>query len=341
MPIMKYRLLRQIPTMLGATVHVAELDSGEQVLVKRAETETEALALREYARHLRFLSRLPGHGSTYPPVLDHDDRRLVLPFFRHGSVDRVDDVPTLRALTGRALDSLFRIAALAPPPAAGPVDRQELGRSFLPTEARARLQRLDRALSSTAAGRSWAAGPAPSRHLAGLTAWFRDGSLERCAAAIAPPFLGLAAHGDLGLNNVVLTEPAGPDAAFVFIDTRGRWHQGLPLWDPVMDLATLLVFHCRIEPALAAALEPDGEAARRPRLTEGEILELCSASPGFQAWAALDPQWRTRLQVHLAVRLLGNVGIQLTIAPERRAERADVLFGLFAGQMERVRQALG
>jgi hypothetical protein len=334
---MDYRLIRRIPTMLGATVHVAELPSGEQVLVKQAETEAEALKLQEYARHLRVMSELAGGPSIYPPVLDHGDRRLVLPYFPHGTVDRVCDAATLRALTARALEELFRIAALEPAPSWNASNRKPPARSFLVTEAAARLERLDQVVASTPMGREWAS----NRRLADLTSLFRDGTMERVAAAVVPRFLGLASHGDFGLNNIVLKEPAGADAAIVFIDTRGRWHGGLPWWDPVMDLATLLAFHCRIEPALASLLEPDGEAARQLRLTETEILELCRSGAGFQAWARRDPHWLPRLQVHLAIRLLGNVGIQLTVAPDRQAERATVLLGLFLEQVERVRQTLG
>ncbi len=345
---MKYQIIQRIPTMIGFTVDIAELPSGEQVIVKRVESEFEKSKLQDYIQHVLIMQKLLKDESIYPPLLYYSDDELVMPFFRYGQADKVADRATLYGLTGRALDILFRIAAADPTsvPLPNKEERRNLSQSYLVSEARARLQRLEVAFEHNMLAKAWVSRDATngamniSRMLEGLTIWITNGQLERLSPALAAPSLGLSSHGDFGLNNVLLREPASSEAALVFIDTRGRWYKGLPWWDPIMDLATLLAFHCRIEPALEALDVIDESDRVRHRLSETEILDLCSSCKGFQDWISLDPHWRERLQVHLAIRLLGNVSIQLTAAPMLQAERATEVFRLFAEQVGHVRDVL-
>lgn len=341
---MNYRLIKQIPTMLGATVHIAESDAGQKIIVKQADIASERTALQAYVRHLRTMHELLGEDSVYPAVLYHDDNTLILPFFERGSLDDLMDKKMMHDLTTKSIDSLFKIAAMPFPVSVDQAERREMSQNYIVNEATRRLHRLEDAIKNSRLARDWATqegvdqGVSPNQILEPLTAWIRDGNLALTVPAIAAPSLGLAAHGDLGLNNV-LCASATSATPIKFIDIRGRWHYDFPWWDPIMDLATLLAFHCRIEPALATLTASNTPVIdKRPRLSESEILAFCADSQGFQAWVRQDPAWRERLEINLAIRIFGNISINLLIAPRHRAERATILLKLFVKQMQRVRE---
>jgi hypothetical protein len=339
----QYRTLAQIPTNAGRTVCIAETAHGERVVIKQAQTAEWATDVAGQAQHFRVMSALLGPGSPYPPVLEAAPGRLVLPFYEHGSLD---DVAThaspavARMLISDALSLLFRIGETGsighqPPP-------PRSARTFLADSARARLARLDAALA-TPGGQRWGGHRLPRSGiprgavLEEHTAWLRDPAVLDGINRISPSRLALAAHGDFGLNNVLLADPPQPGARLVFIDVRGLWHQGYPWWDPVMDLAILTAFSCRIRPALARAGELPPEAATAPGRPEPEqIADLAQASPDFAAWVCDDPHWRQRLEVAVAIRLLGNISVQLATAPRNPARRAAVVFGLYITQVKRI-----
>ena len=249
------------------------------------------------------MHRLLGEESIYPPILYCDEHLLVLTFYPYGSLDDIEDRELLQCLAAKAIDNLFRIAAIEAPNLPNPEERQTQSRTFLADEPRIRLRRLRRALRDDPAARAWADGSSldghPIRSLLFdyLTSWITDDSTEYPLSRIAAPSLGLAAHGDFGFNNVLLADPASRDATLAFIDTRGRWYRGIPWWDPIMDIATLLAFHCRIDPALS---EYGGAGLGRrvdleeSRLSEGEIMGLCFGSRAFRAWSSRDSHWAAR-----------------------------------------------
>lgn len=337
-----YELLETIPTNTGRRVHIARTPTGERVLVKRAYTDEWARDLQEQARHFRTLAALLGTNSVYPEVVEHADRLLVLRFYEHGSLDDLSltgDPAATRALTRTALHALFRVAASTPPDFQADAPWRQLSTSYLTDQASRRVDRLDAALRGPA--RDWAAANGRGATLAHATSWITDGTLARHADRLGPWRLALAAHGDFGLNNVMLVDPPTPAARVVFIDTRGIWHGGYPWWDPIMDLATLIAFHCRIEPALAAAGERAPEMLTSPaRLAEAEIRAAVADDQVFAALTADDLGWRDRLEVEIAIRLLGNVSVQLLTAPQNPERRADAVLQLYLDQSRRVAELL-
>jgi hypothetical protein len=346
----RYEFLEELPTDQGRSVHIARTDDGERVLIKQAYDDAWAADLREQARHFQVMRGLLGAGAPYPEVLRHGERLLVLPYYPYGSLDDLslgDDKALVTELTGSAIGELFRICLVEPEGFQLSEKRVDAARSYLTSHVDKRLARLHRALSS-ASGAAWAAQPhAPGRTRGealslGLT-WITDGRLAAHAGRLGPPRLALAAHGDFGLNNVMLMDPPAPGARPVFIDTRCQWIGGLPWWDPIMDLATLMAFHCRIEPAFARA---GGRTSPRVlhaqgRLTEAEIRDLADGHAAVRAWSASDPGYRDRLEVEIAIRLLGSIGVQLLTAHSHGAERASAVLDLYLDQAAQVGRLLG
>jgi hypothetical protein len=340
-----YESLRVIPTNQGRTVHVARTRGGDQVLAKVAHTDEWALDIAEQVRHFSRMGRLLGADSVYPEVLESRERLLIMPFYSHGSLDDLslgDDHSLVLELTTTALHALFHIATVQPPGFVPDAAWTEAASSFVPSQVAKRMARLEDALQRFP---GWLAEPTADgtrqEAVTDAVAWVAGGALADAAHRLAPPALGLAAHGDFGLNNIMLAGPPALGARIVFIDTRGLWHGGWAWWDPIMDLATLITFHCRIEPALAAAGELSPRILRaRGRLTEQDILDAVTADKAFEAWAARDPGWRERLEVDIAIRLLGNVSVQLLTAPRNGELRAAAVLELLRAQSARVQEVL-
>jgi hypothetical protein len=337
-----YRLLTRIPTNAGRTVHIAETASGQRVLVKQAATAEWAADLAGQARHFQVMAALLGPGSPYPPVLDAAPGRLVLPFYEHGSLDDLTaqaSSATVRALLARALSHWMKASGIRPhgvnPP---PPDDC---RSFLASAAQARLARLDQALA-TPEGRLWAGQAVPGGSPRGAlieqdTAWLCDPAVLDAITKVSPRRLPLAGHGDFALGNLLLAGQPGPAAGLVFIDVHGLWHQGYPWWDPVADLAILAAYSCQVRPALARAGElPAGSALAPGRPAPEDVAGLAAADRGFAAWAQDDPHWQARLEIGVAIRLLGNISVQLATAPANPGLRAAVVLGLYASQVRRI-----
>ncbi len=335
----EYEVTGTIPTNTGRSVHVARTRTGADVLVKVTHTDEWTADLRRQTEHYQVLSALAG-ARAYPEIIVSRDNLMVMPFYQYGSLDDLSlggDHELVLRLTSEGLHQLFRIAALMPPSFEPSSEWTAAGASFVVDQARARVRRLDDAIAGPA--RQWASGREDV--LEESTRWVTGGALDAAAGWLRPPRLTLAAHGDFGLNNIMLAEPAAPGARTVFIDTRGSWFGGYPWWDATMDLATLLSFHCRIEPTLADVGERDpAYRAAAGRLREDEILAVISEDDAFAAIAADDPGWRDRLEVEIAIRLLGNVSVQLLTAPENGEKRADAVLDLYLDQAARVDRIL-
>jgi hypothetical protein len=338
----QYRTVARIPTNAGRTVCVAQTASGERVVIKKAETAEWAADLAGQARHFRVMSALLGPDNPYPPVLEAAPGRLVLPYYEHGSLDDITihaSQEATRALISDALSLLLRIGEIRP---TGQPPPPQAAKTFLAHSARTRLARLDAALT-TPDGRRWGqhrvlrSSLPREAVLEEHTAWLRDPVVLDGISRISPGRLALAAHGDFGLNNVLLASPPRPAARLMFIDVRGLWHQGYPWWDPVMDLAILSAFSCQIRPALARAGELPAETRTAPGRPEpGQVAGMAQASPDFAAWARDDPYWRQRLEIAVAIRLLGNISVQLATAPRNPGLRAAVVLGLYIEQVQRI-----
>jgi hypothetical protein len=344
-----YTLVEELPTDQGRSVHVARTGDGERVLIKQAYDEVWAADLQDQVRHVSAMHELLGEGAPYPKIIRSGDRLLVLPFYPYGSLDDLsltDDKALVAQLTRASIGELFRVSMVAPAGFEPQAAWADGAASYLVTHADRRVARLRRALAG-ADGRSWAAHPhaegrTRGEALAGALDWITDGRLAAHAPRLGPPRLALAAHGDFGLNNIMLMDPPGPAARPVFIDTRCQWIGGLPWWDPIMDLATLITFHCRIEPAFAAVggrTSPRVLQARA-RLTEAEIRDLADQEDAVRSWIAADPGYRDRLEVEIAIRLLGSVSVQLLTARSHGADRATAVLELYLDQARRVGQLL-
>lgn len=328
---MRYRILRQIPTDRGRTVHVAETDD-RLVVVKTATNRDQAAELRAQGQHLRVMRGLLDDDALYPPVLWQDTHRLVLPYIPGGALTDAA-TPGVAGWAARdAVHHLFRIACLTPTlPDATQQHRAAAAGEFLAGQAETRATRLAAALA-TPVGARWAAdnlgGQTRGDALLDSLWWAHDaGWLARAA----PGRLALSAHGDLTPGNIL---PAGgPDTAgVVFIDTRGVWIGGLPWWDPVMDLASLVTFGCRVAPAMAAA----GLDEHAAPLCESEILAGVATDPACRRWLDSDPCWPVRLHVATAIRLLGNIANQLLTAPRNGGRRAAVVADLYLHHVARL-----
>lgn len=342
----RYRLIERFPTDQGRSVDVAETAQGERVLIKRAHDKSAVQELADQTRHFLAMHRLLGEHAPYPEVIQHGEGLLIMRFYPHGSLDDLslgDDKPLVASLTASAIGKLFQIAALRADEAATSPELTDAAADFLTAQAEKRVARLRRAL----AGLCWADQLYDGHRTRGevltqMLAWITDGTLAAHARKLGPPRLGVSAHGDFGLNNIMLAGPPAPQADLVFIDTRGLWIGGLPWWDPVMDLATLLAFHCRIEPAFAAVggrTAPEVLSAGA-RLTEAEILDLAERDEAVAAWTAHDPAYRDRLEIELAIRLLGSVSVQLLTAHSHGESRAAAVLHLYLEQAQRVGRIL-
>jgi hypothetical protein len=338
----QYRLISQIPTNAGRTVHLAESAAGKCVLVKQAETAEWAADLARQARHFQVMAGLLGPDSPYPPVLDAAPGRLVLPFYEHGSLDDLTahaDPAAIRALLANGLSHLMKASEARPRGASPPPP--DVSRAFLASAAQARLDRLDEALA-TPDGRLWAGRAQPGGAAFGAvisehTGWLRDPAVLDGITRISPARLPLAGHGDFALGNILLTGTPGAAAGLVFIDVHGQWHQGYPWWDPVADLAILIAYSCQVRPALARAGHLPPEAAlASARPAPADVTRLAAADPGFAAWAQGDRHWRARLEIAIAIRLFGNISVQLATAPANPGLRAAIVLGLYTSQVRRI-----
>jgi Phosphotransferase enzyme family len=349
-----YRLIKELATDYGRSVHIGEAPDGNRVLVKRAQDETWSRELQAQARHFTVMRHLLGDGAPYPEVLEQSEDTLVMPFFPYGSLDDLslgDDRTLVATLTASAIHQIFLIAMVEPAAFRRTSEWRDASSGYLITQADKRMSRLRAALRS-AEGRTWA-GDAYTRgdgQVAGsrgevldeALGWITDGLLAAHAGRLGPPRLGIASHGDFGLNNVMLAQPPGPASQLVFIDTRGLWISEFPWWDPVMDLATLIAFHCRIEPTLAAVggRTSPGVLRARARLPEVAIRDMAASDDAVRAWKAGDPYAQQRLEVNIAIRLLGNISVQLLTARSRGMERATAVLDLYLHQARHVSDML-
>src|ERR1700761_4745399 len=220
-----YRLIDQFPTDQGRGVYVAETADGERVLIKRAYDRAWVQDLTDQTRHFLALHRLLGQGGPYPRIVKYGEGLLVMSFYPYGSLDDLslrDDKALVASLTGAAIGKLFEIAALRPAEATASGELAAAAAGFLTAQASKRMARLERALASPA-GSAWGAQRLDDHRtraeaLTQVSAWITDGTLAACAPKLGPPRLGLAAHGDFGLNNIMLAGPPAPAADLIFID---------------------------------------------------------------------------------------------------------------------------
>lgn len=319
---MRYERLWRIPTMAGHRVDVARDRDGRRVVLKQAATPAAREGLETYARQLRRLAEIEAIRDFYPPVLAYRDGLLVLPYYPHGSVDAAaaGDPETFRTLVRRSVDAALAGAQCGELTGSDRFAGVDGARAFWRHEFTRRYDRLVAALAAGDQPAGWA-----QRALAPVAPWSSGDSLDRLLRRAVRRPLGLATHGDFGLNNVLLADPPAATARLRFIDLRGAlpWVAGTPYWDPVLDLGTLVAFHCHIEPALGLR---DGVAVAgdhgRLTLDVDEVLAILDATPALAGWAERDPHWRLRLRLAVLIRILGSVSTQLTAAPAQRSERA-------------------
>lgn len=319
--------LRTIPTMSGYDVRVGVLADGRHVVVKRALNQDARRSLAASRRHQESLRRLPEVRDFYPPVLAATDDAVVMPYYPAGSLDAnaLGDRGEFRRAVAAAVDALLMVSQAVPYPLDSREPPVDTARAFWRDQLQRRLGRLGRTGLDL--------GAEPFRSIVTAHA---AGTFERLVHDAVTRPLCLAAHGDFGLNNIVV-EGRG---RIRFIDLRGEtvWRGGLPWWDPALDLGTLVAFHTMIEPALGVRDGiSQGPGHGLHCLTADELSEDIGRGPAGSRWVDDDPAWRTRVLLGIVVRLLGAVGTQLLSAPNDREERARRVTELLAHQWQVLR----
>jgi hypothetical protein len=297
-------LVARLPTRTNSTVEVHRGRDG-LVVVKSAGAENTvgsgAADLASQVRHMRAVAAIAGDACPFPPILHDEPGRYVMPFvagptlaelFVHAP-DRFDHA------VGEAVDLLLSTADLVPA-----VPARD---GFLCSLIDRRLRRLEDQLRirPAAARRFDARAPALAAARREASRMASDGTLAAAAGVLGPTSLSLASHSDFVPENVI----RGPDGP-TFVDPRPDvvWCDGLPRWDPVLDLASFVAFH-RDVPTLSGAV---GDRA----------AVVASLHDRFAASGrpAADPGWRERLDLYVWVRLLGYLSIRLAYVAEDAPE---------------------
>jgi hypothetical protein len=324
-------ILGTFPTDSGRCVHLVSSPNTDDAVAKIATTQENIVALRGQARQQVIMSYIYG-TKLYPPVLAASRNYLVTPYYRTGSIAEIAQADQESKVLGHVLQSLCHLFSCAALETSSKISssQEEMTKSFMAIEARTRLFRLRHTIEHYDLAARWATAAMPQRsasHLEVITRsidWIVSGRINRLSRELMPRRLALSAHGDLTLNNILI-EDKSLTSNVIFIDTRGRWHAGLPWWDPMMDLATLIAFDCRPRRCWSGFENHAGDAWNEASLTEESLLSLCHDEPHFLDWIAYDSAWRQRIELYIAIRLLGNISSELKSArpgQERRATAA-------------------
>jgi hypothetical protein len=332
------RVLGTFPTDGGRCVHLVSSERTGNVVVKVATTDENVAALRGQVRHQTVMSSLYS-TKLYPPVLAASRDFLVTPYYRSGSVAEIAQSGQGSVVLRHVSQSLRHLFSCASLEATSTLSfrQEEMAKDFMITEARTRLARLRQTIENHHLAARWADAAMPRRrgsHLEEITRsvdWIVSGKINRLSRELAPRRLALSAHGDLTLNNILVEEKA-PTSSVIFIDTRGRWHAGLPWWDPMMDLATLITFDCRPLHSASGYAKYAEDARYEAPLVEGSLLSLCYDEPHFLSWIARDDAWKKRVELYVAVRLLGNIGSELKSARPGQESRATTALARLSEQ---------
>lgn len=278
------------------------------LVVKIATDAEHRDELLEQLRLLDWHAQRPQRSRFYPKVVDSSRSSYAMQHVAGGTMQErlsVEAGPAADALLTRALDALFTLSSR-------PEKRLGDGPSiadFLSVETDnrcARIERLERAQEHAA----------DSSLTARMSSALAE-SARRTAPISHTASLPVAAHGDFVSSNIVFS-----NGQPVFIDPRAHWHRGTPYWDPIMDLASFVLFHCHLWDAMAKAqLRPATDLAVR---TEDQILQLAQSRPGFQRWTALDPSWRSRYRHYALLRAVGNYANNRLFTRHHARETADI-----------------
>lgn len=306
----------RVPTSPGRLVYRAELSNGTPAIVKIACTPEQQRLLRSQVRQWRQIESLLDAVGLYPLILGSTADGLVLESLGPQDADLSDLSLTEReGVIAAALHLTFAAASQPLPHSCTTAARA--GGAFLGNELDLRVRRLSNAHPTMAAG--------ARLRLARLYA------IVDSLSDAAPP-LAWAAHGDLGLNNVLPRVRSGVTAVH-FVDTRCHWIDGCAVWDPIFDAAAVLAFECRILPAFGArGWDYFGRPATQVRVAEPTARWLVEQAVVRSGWDCVDPAWPERLEVALAIRLLGNASIQLG-SGSSPLDRANLVLRLAGAQI--------
>jgi aminoglycoside phosphotransferase (APT) family kinase protein len=328
-----------LPTNLGRTVSVVRTPSGKRYLLKAAATPHWRAELLQQSTHFDVLRDYFGATAPYPRVIELGPAHMVMEFYDGGSLDDLafsGDRTDVEHLVEELLELYLHLSfdSQSPIDAEAGSELARLATSFTGTQVRSRISRLEEAVLRFPAFVSHRPPWSESTRgdvIAGAASRIESWSTSAGIHQVAP--LRLSVHGDLGLNNVLLRSTR--DRSLVLIDTRGIWIDGRPWWDPLLDLATLLVFHCRVDPTLAAC-----DPGRRPihhgsgRISEDRLRSIVEAACERHDVNASVPDWRERLELYIAVRLLGAVSVQVLSAPREPELLADAMLRLLVEHLD-------
>jgi hypothetical protein len=325
LPLANAQVLEVFPSNRGRRVTLELMPS--RSFVRKAATSEQELCKSPLAEVVRQWSILAGRldsseawpklPSLYPRVYEpsappnsgEDITEILMEYIDGGSLDYIESEREAGRLAGLATRRLLE-ATLA----AGVPPISFTSRTFVDDELRVRADRLNGALAPLDQTVSTS-----FREVLSKCQVFVQSRLEQVTQ---DPLVRYSAHGDFGLNNVVMTSDPLHDDRIVFIDTRARWKDGLPVWDPVFDLATMYIFAAEIQPVLSAEYNFGPTSPLHGQ--RGVLLSLIedAISDSRYVSKANDPQWRIRFEASCAIRLLGSISTQLTAASEKPVERA-------------------
>lgn len=318
---------RVIPTDAGRKVEIlAGVDARNLIVRKTAEEGADASPLLEQARHLHYIHDT--HNlRMYPEVIRTFDTGFDMTFVRGETLSSyLDKSSHADDAIANAVDALFDLALTLRKPWHQEAEHRI---NFLRAEALERRGRFKRAIAKTHLSLK------PStRSLVSLLDQVVADSSNWVSRAIDSQNvdqrarLSIAVHGDFVPSNVILH---GPETTF--LDVRGVWYQGVPLWDPIMDLASFCVFAESIWPALA---DSGFATPMRHPFREGEVLTAALKSIALQAWLRNDAHWRARFDVYRGFRVLGNIANHLTTTRQDGFDHAIAVLGPYLSISKRI-----
>ncbi|MEU8151931.1 hypothetical protein [Nonomuraea sp. NPDC048901] len=321
------RFKEWLSTTTNTLMFRAETRSGTEVTVKTTEASagrdlvgngSEQLAAQ--AGQLRATERILGAASPFPRFVSFDGDTLIQEYARGGVLTRAALADRHAPALELAFDTLLRLSQLSYEHRTAATLRDL---DFLTT----RLSRLADIL----------------RHICGaeLSQHIRENASLSCAIDTAiswqhdPPIdlgrtLTLCAHGDFVPQNIVAA-PGGGE--ITFIDPRGYvlWEDGVPWWDPVIELASFTLFH-EIVPRLSAAAD---------HMTSGE--PWASVQPFHDSATRLGidvgrawPNLEQELDYFISARIIGFVAVSAFYQASSAFPDATVLADLLPLSVRRV-----
>ena len=285
------KTIRRLPSDYGRKTELKIAPDGRLWVHKIASDPAYAPTLHAEVRQLRYLRSVVCHKCLIYPQAHPAPGGGVLREYIRGQtlMDTLTETPDALA---RQVVRVWRCHVFCLRISATKEiyeQRRSLGKIFPREQLALRQRRFELAIRETGSCSPWLDRAASTLLLSQLA----------MQAGQVNAQLSLSLHGDLTPNNVILT---GANC-IGYIDLRANWHKRLPLWDPVMDLSTLVVTTILGLFAKTALLRNTKAAPARLEAVH-RILRQTDALNVL----ACGGDWMKRFHFYLRVRLLGIVG---------------------------------